>query len=156
MLGGDHDKLHACLFGQLDHRLRVPLVRIKLAGQLLVILLRDGGVTLDLLAVTLSDALAIPHARRDCIEAPVNKHAELAILPCLNGGSARPRIRLGKSQKGASEKQYRRTNHSDRQLQWRISLAIAASSGSHTALPSYAIAGPYPRDHIRRLNDFGR
>src|SRR6185437_7962306 len=81
VLGGEHDELHARGLGQRHDGIGIELLRIEALGQYLVLGYGHRREGLDLLAVTLRDALAVPYAAQLRVQAEVDKQAKLARLP---------------------------------------------------------------------------
>ncbi len=95
MLAGDHDVLHPGILRHLDPFVRVEFDGIELAGEFLVFGHRDLGAVHDPLADA-GDGFAVPLARRNGIQAPVNEQSEFCIpepfhFGVLGGGSGERR-----------------------------------------------------------------
>jgi hypothetical protein len=80
VLGSDHDVAHAGLFGQGHPGFGIELHRIEVFGQGFVLGHRNFGVEHDPLADA-GDALALPFAGRQGVQAPVDEQSEAGIAP---------------------------------------------------------------------------
>src|SRR6185312_15056772 len=144
VLCGEHDELHARGLGQRHDGIGIELLRIEALGQYLVLGYGHRREGLDLLAVTLRDALAVPYAAQLRVQAEVDKQAKLARLPGLHSGDVRPwlapRQRLVADGGG---KQGRRKQARQRRCQCRSHdgfhrpLLFCASVASDRAVRSY-------------------
>ena len=82
VLGGDHDVLGSCAFGDRHPLVSVELDRVELPGQRLVF--GDGNLSAvhDPFAES-GDGFAFPLAGRHGIESPMDEHAEAGLAPPL-------------------------------------------------------------------------
>ena len=82
VLAGDHDVLHAGIFGDPHILIGIEFHRVKPPGQRGILILRNTRMSLDLLA-ELGYLLALPFTLGKGIYPPVNEHSELHVLPLL-------------------------------------------------------------------------
>ena len=85
VLGSDDDELHTSSFGQCNNSVRIEPCWIEICSESRIFVERNWRVRHDLLAVSVVDLLAVPYATQRGVEAEVNEHAELPVLPLLDG-----------------------------------------------------------------------